>query len=209
MGQTDQRGTDTTEQSWLSFLRELPVLLLVALVVAFLLRTFVVQVFYIPSASMVPTLQEQDRMVVEKVTFLFREPERGEIIVFKGDDTADGDETGFAGLVAGAGRFLGVVPADAQDFVKRVIGLPGDTVLIENGELFVNGVPVDEPYVVHDDPGSYGPYEVPSDSLFLMGDNRPGSSDSRGSMGYVPLDHVVGRPVLTIWPPDHIGRLQR
>lgn len=209
MAHPDQKVAAADEQSWLSFLRQLPVLLLVALILAFLLRTFVVQVFYIPSASMVPTLQEQDRMVVEKVTFLFREPQRGEIIVFKGGADEGTGRGGLLGIVTGVGRFVGVVPADAQDFVKRVIGLPGDTILIENGEVLVNGTAIDEPYVVNEDLGSYGPYEVPSDSLFLMGDNRPGSSDSRGSMGYVPLDHVVGRPVLTIWPPDHMGRLQQ
>lgn len=209
MAHPDQEVAAADEQTWLSFLRELPVLLLVALVLAFLLRTFVVQVFYIPSASMVPTLQEQDRMAVEKITFLFREPQRGEIIVFKGDAAEEIGPSGVSEIVTGVGRFVGVVPADAQDFVKRVIGLPGDTVLIEDGQVFVNGTAIEEPYVVNEDPGSYGPYEVPSDSLFLMGDNRPGSSDSRGSMGYVPLDHVVGRPVLTIWPPDHMGRLQR
>ena len=201
--------TTDSEDSLLSFLRELPVLLLVALVLAFLLRTFVVQVFYIPSGSMEPTLQVQDRIVVEKVTYLFRDPERGEVIVFAGDDPGRGDDgLGVGDIATGVGRFLGVVPADARDFVKRVIGLPGDTVLIEDGTLFVNGTQVDEPYVVNDDPGSYGPYEVPADSLFVMGDNRPNSSDSRKALGYVPLDNVVGRASLVLWPLDHIGGIE-
>lgn len=207
MRQSNKQQT-AEDESWLGFLRELPVLLLVALLLAFLLRTFVVQVFYIPSSSMVPTLEVQDRMVVEKVTYLFREPERGEVIVFAGDEIEGTEQSGLSAVATAVGRFIGVVPADARDFVKRVIGLPGDTIFIEGGQLFVNGQEVDEPYVVNPDGSSYGPYEVPDDHLFVMGDNRPNSSDSRGSLGDVSLDEVVGRAVLTIWPPDHVGRLR-
>lgn len=207
---TARRSADASDDdSVLAFLRELPVLLLVAFVLAFLLRTFVVQVFYIPSESMVPTLEVNDRMVVEKLTYLVREPKRGEVIVFEGDERPDATD----GLSAGArvaravGQFLGVVPVNAQDFVKRVVGLPGDTVVIEEGRVLVNGEPLDEPYVVHDDGRSLGPYEVPEGSLFVLGDNRPNSSDSRFGLGYVALDHVVGRAVVVIWPFDHAGTL--
>lgn len=196
------------EDSFLSFLRELPVLLLVALLLAFLLRTFVVQVFYIPSSSMVPTLQEQDRMVVEKLTYQFREPQRGEVIVFAGDEVAGTDGGGVGSLATAVGRFLGVVPADARDFVKRVIGLPGDTVEIDDdGTVTVNGVALDEPYVVNGDPQAYGPFEVPADRLFVLGDNRPNSSDSRFGLGFVEMDHVVGRAAFVLWPLDHMGGL--
>lgn len=195
------------EDSLLSFLRELPVLLLVALLLAFLLRTFVVQVFYIPSSSMVPTLQEQDRMVVEKLTYLFREPRRGEVIVFAGDDVDPTNDGGVGGVVTAVGRFIGVVPADARDFVKRVIGLPGDTVLIEDGTVVVNGVELPEPYVVNTDERSFGPFEVPADKIFVMGDNRPNSADSRFGLGYIELDHVVGRAAFVLWPLDHTGSL--
>lgn len=196
------------DDSLLSFLRELPVLLLVALLLAFLLRTFVVQVFYIPSSSMVPTLQEQDRMVVEKVTYLFREPARGEVIVFAGDEVAGTDSSGIGDLATAVGRFLGVVPADARDFVKRVIGLPGDTVVIEDdGTVVVNGVALDEPYVVNEDREAYGPFEVPAGKLFMLGDNRPNSSDSRFGLGFVDLDQVVGRAMFVLWPFDHTGGL--
>ena len=195
------------EDSFLSFLRELPVLLLVALLLAFLLRTFVVQVFYIPSSSMVPTLQEQDRMVVEKISYLFREPERGEVIVFAGDEVATGGTDGFDEVLTMVGRFVGVIPADAKDFVKRIIGLPGDTVVIEDGTVLVNGVPLDEPYVVNTDDRSFGPYEVPEGRLFVLGDNRPNSADSRFGLGYVELDKVVGRAAFVLWPLDRAGGL--
>jgi signal peptidase I len=192
-----------------SFLRELPVLLLIAFVLAFLLRTFVLQVFYIPSSSMEPTLQIDDRMVVEKITYLTREPRRGEIVVFEGETFVDpyADQSTPARVVRGVGQFLGVVPASARDFVKRVIGVEGDEVVIESGQVFVNGERLDEPYVQFDDGSDYGPITVPEGHLFFLGDNRPNSSDSRRSLGFVPEGHVVGRAAVIIWPPDHVGRL--
>lgn len=192
-----------------SFIRELPVLLLIAFVLAFVLRTFIVQVFYIPSGSMEPTLQVDDRMVVEKITYRFREPARGEVAVFEGKSFGEVDPSATAGerFVRGVGQFLGLVPASARDFVKRVIGLPGDEILIEEGVVFVNGEPLDEPYVVFEDPTDFGPITVPDGQLFFLGDNRPNSSDSRRSLGYVPLDQVVGRAAYVIWPPDNAASL--
>jgi signal peptidase I len=192
-----------------SFLRELPVLLLVAFVLAFLLRTFVLQVFYIPSSSMEPTLQINDRMVVEKVTTRFREPRHGEVWVFEGDNMGGPPpgESGVQRVVRGVGQFIGVVPASARDFVKRVVGLPGDEIVIEQGQVFVNGEALDEDYVVFDDESDFGPVTVPEDRLFFLGDNRPNSSDSRRSLGFVASDDLVGRAVVIIWPIDHGGLL--
>ena len=195
------------DDSLLSFLRELPALLLVAFLLAFLLRTFVVQVFSIPSRSMEPTLQVDDRIVVEKISYLFRDPARGDVIVFAGEDPlAEDEDTSTVGtIVRGVGQFLGVVPVDARDFVKRIIGLPGDTIEIEDGTVFVNGIEIDEPYVVNADDRSSGPWEVPEGSLFVLGDNRPNSADSRFGLGYVDVEEVVGRVGWVIWPPDHTG----
>ena len=201
--------TDRKRGGGSSFLKELPVLLLIAFVLAFLLRTFVVQVFYIPSSSMEPTLQINDRMVVEKVTYRFREPRRGEIAVFEGDELGappEGQGT-VQRVVRGVGQFIGIVPASARDFVKRVVGLPGDEILIEDGQVFVNGDPLDEPYVVFDDQSDFGPVTVPEDRLFFLGDNRPNSSDSRRGLGFVATDHLVGRASVIIWPVDHAGLL--
>ena len=201
-------GAKADDDSLLSFLRELPILLLVAFLLAFLLRTFVVQVFYIPSASMEPTLQRQDRMVVEKITYQFRDPARGEVVVFAGDEPVpSGEQSAAASIVRGVGQFIGVVPADARDFVKRVIGLPGDTVLIEDGVVTVNGTAIEEEYVVNADDRSSGPYEVPEGALFVLGDNRPNSADSRFGLGFIEIDDVVGRAAFVLWPPDHAGGL--
>ena len=191
-----------------SFLRELPALLIVAVVLAFLLRTFVLQVFYIPSSSMEPTLQVDDRMVVEKVTYLFREPRRGEIVVFEGENGAESlDQSLATRAVRGLGQFLGVVPVNARDFVKRVIAVGGDEVVIEDGVVSVNGAVLDEPYVFNSDEDDFGPVTVPEDHLFFLGDNRPNSSDSRRSLGFVPTDAVVGRSAVILWPLDHTGLL--
>lgn len=202
------RRADARAAAQGSFLRELPVLLLIAFVLAFLLRTFVLQVFFIPSISMEPTLMVDDRMVVEKVTYRFREPRRGEIVVFEGDNGTPDVGGGVAStVVRRVGQFLGVVPASAKDFVKRVIGLPGDEVLIDaDGQVFVNGVALDEPYKV-EEASSFGPVVVPDGHLFFLGDNRPHSSDSRRAIGYVERDAVVGRAVVIIFPLSHAGRL--
>lgn len=204
----ESRGERDT--SVLAFLRELPVLLLIAFLLAFLLRTFVVQVFYIPSSSMEPTLQINDRMLVEKITYRFREPRRGEVVVFEGEPSSSVDrERGAAAeVITRVGQFLGVVPANARDFVKRVIGLPGDEVRIDgDGTVFVNGVAIEESYVVNEDARSFGPVTVPEGTLFVLGDNRPNSSDSRAGLGFVDRDAVVGRAAVIIWPLSHVDTL--
>jgi signal peptidase I len=193
-----------------SFAREFPILLGVALILAFLLRTFVVQVFYIPSSSMVPTLLIDDRIVVEKVTYLRREPARGEIIVFEGDEPLVAEVAGPATrVVRGVGRFLGVVPMDARDFVKRVVGLPGDEVEVRGGIVRINGVALAEPYVVNRDDADFGPVTVPPGTLFFLGDNRPNSADSRGPLGFVDREQVVGRAALVIWPLSRLDVVDR
>jgi signal peptidase I len=195
------------EESLGSFLKELPILLLIAFGLAFLLRTFVVQVFYIPSESMVPTLEVNDRIVVEKLSYRLRGPERGEVVVFAGDAPFNGgDESGVQKVVRGIGQFLGVVPVDARDLVKRIIGLPGDRIDITGGQVSVNGVRLDEPYALLDD--DTGSYTVPDGQLFVMGDNRSRSADSRSSLGFIALDDVVGRAVVRIWPLDRFGSVE-
>lgn len=199
-----RRSQRSSDESLGSFLKELPILLLIAFGLAFLLRTFVVQVFFIPSESMVPTLQVDDRIVVEKISYLFDGPDRGDVVVFAGEEGfPTADETGVQRFVRGVGQFLGVVPVDARDLVKRVIGLPGDTVVLQDGQVSVNGRPIDEPYAMLD--SDDGEYEVPEGQIFVLGDNRNNSADSRSSLGFVDLDNVVGRAVLTIWPLDRFG----
>ncbi|MEX2533701.1 MAG: signal peptidase I [Nitriliruptoraceae bacterium] len=185
--------------------RELPVLILIAIVIAFLLRSFVVQVFFIPSSSMEPTLMVNDRIVVEKVTYRFRPVQRGDIVVFESEEVAVDDPAPLlVRAVRGFGQVLGVVPTSARDYVKRVIAIGGDELLIVDGTVFLNGTAVDEPYVVYRDGDAFGPITVPDGALFFMGDNRPNSADSRRSLGSVSEDRVVGRAAAVIWPPGRI-----
>jgi signal peptidase I len=167
------------------------------------LRSFVVQVFYIPSSSMVPTLAVDDRIVVEKVSYRFRPLERGDVVVFSGADgtrTDDSDAAAFDRALQAVGRFIGVIPPDPSDLVKRVIGLPGDEVSIVDGRLHIDGVPHGEPYLAEPATSDYGPVTVPDGALFFLGDNRRNSADSRGGLGFVDEDRVIGRAIAVVWP---------
>ena len=182
----------TRRAGGLRWLRDLVVIVLVALLVSWGVRTFLVRSFFIPSASMEQTLLIGDRILVNELVPGVMDLHRGDVVVFE-------DPGGW--LAAGEG----------DDLVKRVIGLPGDTVSCcdSEGRLRVNGEPLDEPYlnVPEGDPASLTPFDVtvPDGALWVMGDNRERSADSRSHVtgpyeGFVPLDHVVGRATVVFWP---------
>ncbi len=183
---------------------EVTVLVVLAVVLALVIKTFLIQAFYIPSPSMHPTLVENDRVLVNRLVYRFHPPRRGDVIVFENPHPKPGHPNPFTAFVHWLGQGLGIAQGGRdKDFIKRVIGLPGDTVEIHRGTVFVNGVPLKEPYLSPvKDLGSFGPYHVPAGSLFVMGDNRTDSDDSRGSLGYIPLDRVVGRAFVIVWPPS-------
>jgi signal peptidase I len=191
-----------------SFLAELPILVLVAFVLALLMKTFLVQAFFIPSSSMEPTLAVNDRVLVNKLTTVFREPQRGEVVVFSenGPDDDRGAVQRFVGsLVSG----LGLAPPPEKDFIKRVIGLPGETLEMREGVVYIDGealpeAPVEEGgYLSARHFSDFGPVDIGPDEYFMMGDNRPSSSDSR-QFGAIPADRIIGRAFVVIWP---LGRL--
>jgi len=199
--------------------QELPLLLVVAFCLAVLIRTFLLQAFYIPSTSMTDTLLVGDRVLVNKIVYDVRTPERGEIIVFRGTDSwAPENPAEPAGsLLTRIGRTLGdlvgVSRPGEKDFIKRVIGLPGDRVSCcdSEGRIYVNGKPLDEPYVrqnsvidVEPDPRvcrsrRFDEVLVPQGQLFVMGDHRLVSQDSR-CQGTVPIENVIGRAFVIVWP---------
>lgn len=191
----------------LAFFRELPVLVLLAFGLAILLKTFVVQAFYIPSGSMEPTLEPGDRVLVMKA---FDTPQRGDIVVFVDPKPGKEPERGIVdGFLHWLSEGLGFARPVDEDFIKRVIGLPGETVELRNGKLFVDGVKISEPYLQGPpDTRDYGPVEVPEGKLFVLGDNRLNSNDSRYGLGFVPKDRVVGEAFMIIWPPSRIGWLR-
>ncbi len=189
-----------------AFLRELPVLVLIAFALAIVLKTVIVQAFYIPSGSMEPTLEPGDRVLVVKA---FDTQERGDIIVFENPKPGRQPDRGIVGgFLHWLSEGLGFArPAD-EDFIKRVIGLPGETVELRDGTVYVNGLAVEEPYLKGPpDTRDFGPVKVPKDKLFVLGDNRLNSNDSRYGLGFVPRDKVVGEAFVVIWPPSRIGWL--
>lgn len=150
---------------------------------------------------MVPTLEVEDRMVVEKLTYRVRDPERGEVVVFRPEPTGERVDRPFWWWALRAGvQFVGIVPLDQSDLVKRVAALPGETVEIRDGVLHVDGVGYAEPYLNGTAGADFGPVTVPDGHLFFLGDNRANSSDSRSRLGFVPIDRVVGRAVAVAWP---------
>lgn len=188
----------------LGFFRELPGLILVAFVLALLIKTFLVQAFFIPSASMVPTLQIGDRVLVNKLVYDFGEPQRADIIVFEDPNAPEIERGFFDGLWHWLTEGLGFATAEEQDFIKRVIGLPGDEIEIREGKVFINGERFEEPPLVRPSSDTFGPITVEPDKVFVMGDNRPNSSDSRSLLGQIPYDKIVGKAFVLLWPPSRL-----
>ncbi|CAJ64420.1 putative Signal peptidase I [Frankia alni ACN14a] len=199
-----------------SFLRELPVLVLVAFLLALLIKALLVQAFWIPSESMERTLLVDDRVLVNKVVYHFRDVHRGEIVVFNGKGTGFDHQESIvpkptnvvSKFVRGAQNLLGLGAPSETDFIKRVIGVGGDTVACcdAEGRVTVNGHPLDEPYVYQNDYQRFGPVKVPAGYLWVMGDHRGASSDARQN-GPIPKDKVVGRAFVRVWPLSRLGFL--
>jgi signal peptidase I len=209
--QRPRRG-ESEQQPKKSLAREIPILIIVALALALLIKSFVVQPFYIPSGSMEQTLKVNDRVLVNKMIYHFRDVKRGEIVVFNIDGT------GFApyatplapptNIVSRAFRNLenlfGLGPNN-KDFIKRVIAVGGDTVACcdAQGRVTVNGKSLNEPYVYRDGPDeqnkSFGPVKIAKGNLWVMGDHRNDSEDSRVG-GQVPQSKVVGQAFVRVWP---------
>jgi signal peptidase I len=188
-----------------AFLLELPGLLLAALVVAVLIKTFVVQPFYIPSESMVHTLEINDRVMVSKLSYRFGEVERGDIVVFEtGPEVVRTIPEAAVQAVLDA---LGVTGPGEEDLIKRVIAIGGDTVSIQDNQVHVNGAAVAEPYLHEGTQMADMPERtIESGFIWVMGDNRNESSDSR-VFGPVPVEDVVGHALVRIWPPERVGGL--
>lgn len=158
--------------------------ILIAIVLAFFIRYFIVELYMVEGPSMRPTLVNGERLIVNKFIYRFKEPERGEVLVFR-------------------------YPRDPnRDFIKRVIAVAGDTVEIKDGRVFLNGQLLNEPYILERIKGSYPMATVPKGHIYVMGDNRNNSEDSRfKDVGFVPLELIKGKAVTVFWPLDHIKTL--
>jgi signal peptidase I len=204
----DEPEGEPVERRW-RFVGSTPFLILVALGVAILVKSFVIQAFYIPSESMVPTLEVGDRVFVNKFLFDAGDIHRGDVIVFENPNQGELPDRGpIGGFLHWLGEGIGFAQPENEDFIKRVIGLPGETIEIRNEVVLIDGEPLDEPYLTRaasDSMGDFPIETVPEDSLFVMGDNRGNSADSRYGLGFVPIDKVIGKAFVVIWPPSHIG----
>lgn len=220
-GRKPRSGRRRRENFW----RELPVLVVVALVLTFLIQTFLAKVYVIPSGSMETTLHgctgcTNDRVLVDKVTYRFRDPQPGDVVVFRGPDSWTNTEFSVPetdnALVDGLQQFgslIGLAPPDEKDFVKRVIAVGGQTVQCcdSRDRVLVDGEPLDEPYI-HYIPESrqrqdpFDPVVVPEGQLWLMGDSRNNSADSRAvGHGPVPVENVIGQARVIVLPFARFG----
>lgn len=200
----DEQGSDElpdqprAAQELLRTLVEWVLVAICALAMALLIRTFLLQAYYIPSSSMADTLHEDDRVLVNKLSYRFGDVGRGDVIVFSKPANA---------------------PGQINDFIKRVIALPGDTISFSDGQVLINGEPYSESYVgdnrtfisgqlmdCANDPPSVDYCLVPEGTVFVMGDNREGSTDSR-SFGPIDIDSIVGRAFIKLWPLGDVGFL--
>jgi signal peptidase I len=169
--------------------RENVQILAIALVLAVIIRLFIAEPRYIPSDSMVPTLQIGDRLVIEKVFYRFRPPAAGDVIVF--DPPKLLQEYGYA--------------AD-RAFIKRIVGTPGDRIQVHNGRVYRNDQPLSEVYIAEPPKYEMPTVTVPENQFFVMGDNRNNSNDSH-VWGFLPKENIIGRAVFRFWTFDRIGRL--
>lgn len=207
-----------------SFLRELPIIIVSALIVSIVVKTFLLHFFYIPTGSMENTLQIGDRIAVNKFGALFSEVKRGEVVVFGDPDNWLGqvqqtDDPKLLALIKSGLITVGVLPDPAKQYlIKRVIGVGGDNVTCcdAEGKLQVNGVSINEPYIYSGDKPSETKFnvDVPEGFLWVMGDHRAASADSRyqpdsANEGMVPLSKVVGRATFIVWPIKNIAIIEK
>lgn len=172
----------------------------IALVLAVFIRATVAEARYIPSESMLPTLKIQDRLVVEKISNYTGIPKRGDVLVFY-PPFAENDMK--EDLWSKTTRWLGFTKNVA--YIKRTIGLPGETVEVRDGTVFINGKPLDESAYIKEKPNyEMPPIKLKDDEIFMFGDNRNNSMDSH-AWGPLPLKNVIGHAVIRFWPPTRIG----
>ncbi|GAC1467339.1 MAG: signal peptidase I [Chamaesiphon sp.] len=183
--QPDNLPQQKSDNPWIEALKTIGL----SAVLAFGIRSFVAEARYIPSGSMLPTLHINDRLIVDKLSYRFKNPERGDIVVF--NPTKKLEEQNFH-----------------EAFIKRVIGLPGNKVEVKGGRVYVNDQALREKYIEEKPEYNWGPVIVPADSYLVLGDNRNNSYDSH-YWGFVPHDNIIGRAIVRFWPLDRVGELNQ
>ncbi|NLW25707.1 MAG: signal peptidase I [Clostridia bacterium] len=164
-------------------IKEVIITIVLAICISFILQTFVIQARYVPTGSMLPTIELDQRILVNKLIYKFKTPERGDIIVFEPPIESD----------------------DNKDYIKRVIGLPGDKIEVKDGYVYVNDTPLHEPYIYEKPKYRLEPVIVPDNCLFVLGDNRNQSYDSHIWDTWLTMDQVKGKAFFTYWPLEKMG----
>jgi signal peptidase I len=168
------------------FLEEILITVSLALIISFLIQNFFLEPRIVPTGSMLPTIQINQRILVNKLAYKMSSPKRGDVIVFKPP----------------------IETEDNSDFIKRVIGIGGDTVEVKNGLILINGNAIEENYLIEKPNYDFGPVTVPEDSLFVLGDNRNCSFDSHIWGQWLKIDNVKGKAFFTYWPLEYMGLLK-
>ncbi|MFM7145035.1 MAG: signal peptidase I, partial [Actinomycetales bacterium] len=205
-------------RTFATVLREFAIIVICALVLSALVRAFVLQAFYVPSASMEQTLLPSDRIIAAKLTTKISGVRRGEVVVFRDPGgwlpVPDPQPGGWEGFIRDAATFVGLLPSESgQDLVKRVIAVGGDRIACcdSQGRIVLNGISLDEPYLNGSTDQVRFDVTLPQQTLFVMGDNRGDSRDSRFHLtemnGGVPIDDVVGRAFLIAYPSERFSDL--
>lgn len=174
-------------KEFFNFVKETVSIVVIAFILAMVLRAFVIEGRIIPSGSMLPTIQLQDRVMVNKFIYHFKEPQRGDIVVFDPPEELH----------------------SKWDYIKRVIALPGEKVEVKKGKVYINDRPLKEPYLQEVIDYEFGPVVVPDGALFVMGDNRNESFDSHRWNSWLTEDRLKGKAIFTYWPLSHLGLLER
>lgn len=161
-------------------MRELIESVLPALVIVLVVNIFLAQATRVEGQSMEPNIHDSERIIVEKISYRLHEPERGDVIVLR------------------------PLHRSSEPLIKRIVGLPGETVEVKDGHVYVDGEPLDEPYLDQPTLGAMPPRLVPEEHVFVLGDNRNASNDSR-AFGMVPFDDIIGKAWVRYWPPSETG----
>lgn len=183
----NEHEQETKEKSMARYVLELVEIVIIAFALSWVIRTYVLEARVIPTGSMLPTIQLEDRVIVDKFFFKhFGQLHTGDVIVFHPPSSAH----------------------SSDDFIKRLIGLPGDTVEIRNHKTYINGQQLLEPYLLEPQVKNMDPINVPEGSVFVLGDNRNNSADSR-EWGFLPIQNISGKTLFRYWPFERFGALAR
>jgi signal peptidase I len=168
------------------------------------IKTFLVQPFWIPSESMLPTIEVNDRVMVNKLAYQWGEPQRGDIVVFRDPREEEIEESIPEAVIRSVLEAVGIRTRGRDDLIKRVVGLPGETVEIRDNQVLISGAPLEESYLTDVFMADEPPITLGEEEVFVMGDNRNASFDSR-RFGPIPMGDLVGEAFVTIWPFSHFG----